>query len=217
MSGQIYFVSGIDTGIGKTYTTGYLAKLWFEQGQNVITQKLIQTGNDDVSEDIEKHREIMGRGWFAEDESKLTMPEIFSYPASPHLATQIDGRDIDFEKIENATQQLANKFDVVLLEGAGGLMVPLTTELLTIDYLVEKNYPIILVSSGRLGSINHTLLSLELLKKRKVALHAVAFNHADDHQDQTIAMDTIQYLKEYLPRYFPTAVWLDIPKLAGHA
>ena len=148
MSGQIYFVSGIDTGIGKTYTTGYLAKLWFEQGQNVITQKLIQTGNDDVSEDIEKHREIMGRGWFAEDESKLTMPEIFSYPASPHLATQIDGRDIDFEKIENATQQLADKFDVVLLEGAGGLMVPLTTELLTIDYLVEKNYPIILVSSA---------------------------------------------------------------------
>ena len=53
MSGQIYFVSGIDTCIGKTYTTGYLAKLWFEQGQNVITQKLIQTGNDDVSEDIE--------------------------------------------------------------------------------------------------------------------------------------------------------------------
>ena len=81
MSGQIYFVSGIDTGIGKTYNTGYLAKLWFEQGQNVITQKLIQTGNDGISEDIERHREIMGRGWFVEDDSKLTMPEIFSYPA----------------------------------------------------------------------------------------------------------------------------------------
>ena len=183
MSGQIYFVSGIDTCIGKTYTTGYLAKLWFEQGQNVITQKLIQTGNDDVSEDIEKHREIMGRGWFTEDESKLTMPEIFSYPASPHLATQIDGRDIDFEKIENATQQLADKFDVVLLEGAGGLMVPLTTELLTIDYLVEKKYPIILVSSGRLGSINHTLLSLEAIQQRGLNLFAMAYNLKDDSQD----------------------------------
>ena len=213
MSGQIYFVSGIDTGIGKTYTTGYLAKLWFEQGQNVITQKLIQTGNDDVSEDIEKHREIMGRGWFAEDESKLTMPEIFSYPASPHLATQIDGRDIDFEKIENATQQLADKFDVVLLEGAGGLMVPLTTELLTIDYLVEKNYPIILVSSGRLGSINHTLLSLEVIQQRGLNLFAMAYNLKDQSQDQRISEDTATYLKRYLELHFPQAQWFDIPAL----
>ena len=213
MSGQIYFVSGIDTGIGKTYTTGYLAKLWFEQGQNVITQKLIQTGNDDISEDIEMHREIMGRGWFAEDESKLTMPEIFSYPASPHLATQIDGRDIDFEKIENATQQLADKFDVVLLEGAGGLMVPLTTELLTIDYLVEKNYPIILVSSGRLGSINHTLLSLEAIQQRGLNLFAVAYNLKDESQDPKISQDTAGYLKRYLNLHFPQTQWIDIPAL----
>ncbi len=213
MSGQIYFVSGIDTGIGKTYTTGYLAKLWFEQGQNVITQKLIQTGNDDISEDIEMHREIMGRGWFAEDESKLTMPEIFSYPASPHLATQIDGRDIDFEKIENATQQLADKFDVVLLEGAGGLMVPLTTELLTIDYLVEKNYPIILVSSGRLGSINHTLLSLEAIQQRGLNLFAMAYNLKDESQDPKISQDTAGYLKRYLNLHFPQTQWIDIPVL----
>ena len=213
MSGQIYFVSGIDTGIGKTYTTGYLAKLWFEQGQNVITQKLIQTGNDDVSEDIEKHREIMGRGWFTEDESKLTMPEIFSYPASPHLATQIDGRDIDFEKIENATQQLADKFDVVLLEGAGGLMVPLTTELLTIDYLVEKKYPIILVSSGRLGSINHTLLSLEAIQQRGLNLFAMAYNLKDESQDPKISQDTAGYLKRYLNLHFPQTQWIDIPAL----
>ena len=213
MSGQIYFVSGIDTCIGKTYTTGYLAKLWFEQGQNVITQKLIQTGNDDISEDIEMHREIMGRGWFAEDESKLTMPEIFSYPASPHLATQIDGRDIDFEKIENATQQLADKFDVVLLEGAGGLMVPLTTELLTIDYLVEKKYPIILVSSGRLGSINHTLLSLEAIQQRGLNLFAMAYNLKDESQDPKISQDTAGYLKRYLNLHFPQAQWIDIPAL----
>ncbi|MEG1032090.1 MAG: dethiobiotin synthase, partial [Acinetobacter sp.] len=91
MTAQVYFISGIDTGIGKTYATGYLAKLWNQQGTKTITQKLIQTGNVDRSEDIEQHREIMQMGWFPEDDSKLTMPEIFSYPASPHLATQIDG------------------------------------------------------------------------------------------------------------------------------
>lgn len=213
MSADIYFISGIDTGIGKTYTTGYLAKLWNAQGQQVITQKLIQTGNVDVSEDIQQHREIMGTGWLPEDESKLTMPEIFSYPASPHLATKLDGRDIDFAKIEAATQQLAEKFEVVLLEGAGGLMVPLTTELLTIDYLEQKKFPVILVSSGRLGSINHTLLSLEALKARGLSLYALAYNLNDESQDPLISKDTSEYLKAYLAKHFPEAQWIDIPIL----
>ena len=213
MTADIYFISGIDTGIGKTYTTGYLAKLWSEHGQQVITQKLIQTGNADVSEDIQQHREIMGIGWLPEDESKLTMPEIFSYPASPHLATKLDGRDIDFDKIEAATQQLAEKFEVVLLEGAGGLMVPLTTELLTIDYLEQKKFPVILVSSGRLGSINHTLLSLEALKARGLSLYALAYNLNDESQDPLISKDTSEYLKAYLAKHFPEAQWIDIPVL----
>lgn len=213
MSAPVYFISGIDTGIGKTYTTGYLAKLWNEQGQKTITQKLIQTGNTDISEDIEQHREIMGMGWFPEDQSKLTMPEIFTYPASPHLATQIDGREIDFQKIADATQQLAEKYEVVLLEGAGGLMVPLTTDLLTIDYIAEKKFSVILVSSGRLGSINHTLLSLEALKIRGLELYALAYNLNDELQDALISQDTAAYLKAYLAQHFPKALWIDIPVL----
>ncbi|NUF85185.1 dethiobiotin synthase, partial [Acinetobacter seifertii] len=190
MSGQIYFVSGIDTEIGKTYATGFLAKLWTEQGKKVITQKLIQTGNADISEDIEKHREIMGQGWFQEDHDKLTMPEIFSYPASPHLATRLDNREIDFQKIENATQTLAERFEIVLLEGAGGLMVPLTTSLLTIDYVAQHQFPVILVTSGRLGSINHTLLSLEALKSRGLKLKALVYNLKDESKDPLISKDT---------------------------
>ena len=213
MSDSVYFVSGIDTGIGKTYATGYLAKLWNTQGQSTITQKLIQTGNVDISEDIEKHRDIMGTGWLPEDHEKLTMPEIFSYPASPHLATQLDGRNIDFEKIEKATEILQQRFDVVLLEGAGGLMVPLTTELLTIEYIVQKQLPVILVSSGRLGSINHTLLSLEALKQRGLSLYALAYNLNDESQDELISKDTAQYLQNYLKQNFPEAKWFDIPKL----
>ncbi|RZG43805.1 dethiobiotin synthase [Acinetobacter wuhouensis] len=214
MTGSVYFISGIDTGIGKTYTTGYLAKLWNEQGKKTITQKLIQTGNVDISEDIEQHREIMGMGWFPEDDSKLTMPEIFSYPASPHLATKIDGREIDFQKIENATVQLAEKYEVVLLEGAGGLMVPLTTELLTIDYVAEKKLPVILVTSGRLGSINHTILSLEALKSRGLELYALAYNLKDQSQDELISKDTADYLKAYLVKHFPNSLWMDIPDIS---
>ena len=211
MTGLVYFISGIDTGIGKTYATGYLAKLWNAQGKKTITQKLIQTGNVDISEDIEQHREIMGMGWFPEDESKLTMPEIFTYPASPHLATKIDGREIDFQKIENATAQLAEKYEIVLLEGAGGLMVPLTTDLLTIDYVAEKKHPVILVTSGRLGSINHTILSLEAIKSRGLELYAVAYNLKDESQDELISKDTATYLKAYLAKHFPNSLWIDIP------
>ena len=214
MTSPVYFISGIDTGIGKTYTTGYLAKLWNEQGKKTITQKLVQTGNTDISEDIEQHRKMMQMGWFPEDESKLTMPEIFTYPASPHLATKIDGREIDFQKIADATRQLTEKYEVVLLEGAGGLMVPLTTELLTIDYIAEQKFPVILVSSGRLGSINHTLLSLEALKSRGLELYALAYNLNDESQDQLISRDTSDYLKGYLAIHFPNAQWIDIPVLS---
>ncbi|MCT8089849.1 ATP-dependent dethiobiotin synthetase BioD [Acinetobacter sp. C_4_1] len=214
MTAPVYFISGIDTGIGKTYTTGYLAKLWNEQGKRTITQKLVQTGNTDISEDIEQHRKMMQMGWFPEDESKLTMPEIFTYPASPHLATKIDGREIDFQKIADATRQLTEKYEIVLLEGAGGLMVPLTTELLTIDYIAEQKFPVILVCSGRLGSINHTLLSLEALKSRGLELFALAYNLNDESQDALISQDTAEFLKNYLARHFPDAQWIDIPVLS---
>lgn len=213
MHHTVYFISGIDTEVGKTYATGYLAKKYLENGQCVITQKLIQTGNKDYSEDILKHREIMGVPLFEEDHQKITMPEIFSYPASPHLSAKLDGRSIDFKKIENATYELVKKFDVVLLEGAGGLMVPLTEELLTIDYIEKNEFPVILVTSGRLGSINHTLLSLEALQQRNIKLHAIAYNLNDESEDQTISVETQRYLKQYVQKQFPAALWFDIPKI----
>lgn len=211
MSADIYFVSGIDTNIGKSFATGYLARQWNEQGFNTITQKLIQTGNKETSEDILCHRHIMGCGILKEDHEKLTMPEIFSYPASPHLATKLDGREINFKKIQDATQRLITEYDRVLVEGAGGLMVPLTEDLLMIDYVKQQNYPVILVTSGRLGSINHTLLSLSILAQYEIPLHALAFNHKDNAKDEVISKDTIRYLKVYLNNHFPEAQWLDIP------
>lgn len=140
------------------------------------------------------------------------MPEIFTYPASPHLATRLDGRELEFAKIEAATKELAQRFEVVLLEGAGGLMVPLTTELLTIDYIAQHQFPVILVTSGRLGSINHTLLSLEALKHRGLSLHALVYNLKDESKDPLISKDTADYLKAYLAKHFPDAQWIDLEK-----
>lgn len=211
MKSQIYFISGIDTDAGKSYCTAWLAGQLGKDGKRVITQKFIQTGNTGHSEDIDLHRRILGTGYLPEDKEGLTMPEIFSYPCSPHLASRIDKRPINFEKIENATRELARRYDTVLVEGAGGLMVPLTETYLTIDYIAEKQYPLIFVTSGKLGSINHTLLSLEAIKHRNIALDTVLYNLYPDVEDKTIQNDTMQYIKQYLSRHFPGTKFEVVP------
>ena len=213
MKENIYFVSGIDTDAGKSYATGIIAKMLMDKGQSVITQKLIQTGNVGYSEDIDLHRKIMNIDYTEEDKQGLTMPEIFSYPASPHLASRLDNRAIDFNKIKRATAELSNLYDTVLLEGAGGLMVPLTEDYLTIDYIVDNNYPLIFVTSGKLGSINHTLLSLEAIRNRNIKLHAVAYNLYPSVEDKTIQNDTRQYIENYLSKHFPDTQIIEIPEI----
>lgn len=211
---KVYFVSGMDTGIGKSYATGFLAREWNKQGIRTITQKFIQTGNTELSEDIELHRRIMGCGLLPEDQERLTMPEIFTYPCSPHLAAEIDKRAIDFQKIEKATQKLSDRYDAVLLEGAGGLMVPLTRNYLTIDYIAEQNLPLIFVASGRLGSINHILLSLEAIERRNITLHTFAYNLFEDRDgDDLIRQDTRNYIENYVHKHFPEAQFVEIPRM----
>lgn len=213
MESNIYFISGIDTDAGKSYCTAWLARQWTDEGKRVITQKFIQTGNTGHSEDIDLHRRIMGTGYLPEDREGLTMPEIFSYPCSPHLAARIDRRPIDFRKIERATNELARRYDRVLVEGAGGLMVPLTEEYLTIDYIAEKGYPLIFVTSGKLGSINHTLLSLEAIAHRRIPLHTVLYNLYPTVKDTTIQEDTHEYIRGYLQKHFPETKFLIVPEL----
>ncbi|WP_433852707.1 dethiobiotin synthase [Stenotrophomonas nitritireducens] len=214
MSGEAIFVSGIDTEIGKTVVTGWLARQWIEQGREVITQKLVQTGCVGASDDILLHRRLMGCGLFDEDRDGSTMPALYAYPASPHLAARLEGRALDLDAIAAATARLRARYGTVLVEGAGGLMVPLTEQLLTIDYVARQGWPVILVTSGRLGSINHTLLSLEAIAARGIALHGIAWNSRDDGSDEVIATESRRYLRECMQARFPRARWYDVPVLA---
>ncbi len=214
MRQNVLFVSGIDTNIGKSYATAYLARLCNAKGIRAITQKFIQTGNPpEYSEDIELHRRLMGTGFLPEDEEGLTKPEIFSYPASPDLASRIDGRAINFDKIKRATETLSARYDLVLLEGAGGLMVPLTPDLLTIDYICREGYPLVFVTSGRLGSVNHTLLSFEAVERRGIPLHTVMYNLYSEGEDRLIQADTKAYICRYLEAHFPDTAFIEVPCL----
>lgn len=211
---KTYFISGIDTDAGKSYCTGWWARELMRQGKNVITQKFIQTGNTDQSEDIVLHRRIMGTGMLPCDIDHTTAPEIFTYPCSPHLAARIDNREIDLTAIDNATKKLEQQHDVVLIEGAGGLMVPLSDHLFTIDYVATRHLPLVLVVHGGLGSINHAILSLEAIKNRGIELPYVLYNRHFDN-DETIAADTHAFLTRYLSHHFPATEIIDVPDLSA--
>ena len=219
---SVLFISGIDTDIGKTYATGLLAKALMHQGVNVITQKLVQTGvaiNQDsgvigIADDIIIHRQLMNLPLQPCDLNFTTCPYRYEKPASPHLSAKLAGQTLNPELITKATQQLQQSYDVVLLEGAGGLLVPITEQLLTLDYIAAQGYPIVLVTSGRLGSINHTLLSLEAIKFRGLEVHSVIYNHIHDNAAQTdaeIANSTVAFLQNYLAENYPNTNWLSLP------
>ena len=91
-------------------------------------------------------------------------------------------------------------------------MVPLNSDTLLIDYICEQDYPIILVSSSKLGSINHTLLSLEVLKKRNMNIIGLVYNQFPN-SDSIITKDSEQIIKKYLKKYFPKSGFVSIPKI----
>ncbi|MDR1594009.1 MAG: dethiobiotin synthase [Prevotellaceae bacterium] len=217
MIGEVIFVTGIDTNIGKTYATGYLAKRFAEEeGCSVITQKLIQTGNSGISEDIITHRKIMGTGLLPEDLDGTTCPIVLSYPASPHLAAQIDKSHINLKKIQKTTATLRKKYDITLIEGAGGIMTPLAENYTTLDYIKEQGFPVFIVTSPRLGSINHTLMTLEMCRYARIEVKGVVYNMFNV-EDELICEATREYIKGYIEKHARSITWIEIIDGTVHA
>ncbi len=196
---ETIFISGIGTNVGKSYATGWLANKMQKEGKKVITLKMIQTGNSGYSEDIEIHRRLMNINILPEDKDFTTAPIIMTYPASPHLAAKIDKCDIDLSKIKDSETKLFKKYDTILMEGAGGLMVPITENYLTIDYIKERNLPLALVTNGQLGSINHTLLSIEAALHRNIKIKYIIYNDFFD-DDKIIAEETRLYMDKIIKK-----------------
>lgn len=207
---RTFFLSGIDTDAGKTYATAFLARRFMSEGCTVATQKFVQTGCVGFSEDIEAHRRLMGIDPLPEDRDLTTAPQIFTHPCSPQLAARLDGRPIDIEAIDRSRELLASRYDVLIIEGAGGLMVPLTDDYFTIDYAAERRLPLVLVTNSRLGSINHTILALEAIERRGCPLAYVIFNHHFDY-DPEITADTLGFVQRYLRKHFPECTLLEMP------
>lgn len=174
------FVTGIDTGVGKTVATGLLARHLLRRGFSVVTQKLVQTGSGEPAEDIVAHRRLMGAPLLDVDRDGTTCPYVFPYPASPHLAARLAGREVDPAVLLAATRTLASRFDRVLVEGVGGVCVPLRPGVTVLDLAATARWPVVVVASARLGSVNHTLLTLEALGSRGLEVRGIVLNRAPE-------------------------------------
>lgn len=150
-----FIVSGTDTGIGKTLLCSVLMAGMPEYSY----WKPIQSGREDGA-DSEMVRSLSG----CVPERILPEAYFFSEPLSPHLAAKIDGI-----RIENENLRLPN-VSPIIIEGAGGLLVPLKENLLYIDVFKQWGFPVLLACRSSLGTINHTLLSLEALRSRGIAI-----------------------------------------------
>ena len=207
-----YFISAIDTDAGKTIVTGLLGRYLKNKDANVITMKMAQTGCLEFSEDIEKHRKIMGVPMLQQDRSGETCPYLFKFPASPHLAADMECVRIDEDQIYQAIQNIKMQYKEVLVEGVGGLMVPINDQVMVVDFVEQNKLPVILVTSGRLGSINHTLLSLEVMQKRSIDVYGVIYNHYPITEPE-ITRDSARVIKSHLKKYYPNALWGEVPVL----
>ncbi|MHB9026942.1 MAG: dethiobiotin synthase [Armatimonadota bacterium] len=182
------FITGTDTGVGKTLVCGCLAGYLQARGMRVITQKWVQTGCREAAEDLLLHRALGGLEEVAELEDALN-PYCFAYPASPHLAAAREGVEIDPEVIAAAYRRLEARFDLVLVEGAGGALVPLTEETLIVDLAAQLGLSALVVVRNGLGCINHALLTVEALRSRNIPLAGLVFNRPEEGGEEEILRD----------------------------
>ncbi|MRR37437.1 dethiobiotin synthase, partial [bacterium] len=157
--GKAIFVTGTDTGVGKTIVTAALARLLREQGVDVgvmkpVTSGCIERGDSLVSEDAELLTWAAG---VPLDEE--CAPYCLRAPIAPSVAASRENVRIDFSRIRNAFETLLTRHDFVLIEGAGGLMVPLSGGLMVADLVLALKLPLLVVARPNLGTINHTVLT----------------------------------------------------------
>lgn len=191
------FVAGTDTEVGKSVVTGLVARDLSERGYKVVTQKWVGTGCSRSSNDIDIHLKIMGKG--RGDFRKflpLMTPYIFKFPASPHLAARLEKRKVDSAKLKKNLKRLRRDFDFVIIEGSGGLLVPLNEKRLLIDVVKSLRLPVILVAPNRIGAINHTLLSIEALKSRKIKIIGIIFNNISKSEDKIVLRDNPRIIEK---------------------
>lgn len=186
------FITGTDTGVGKTIVTAAVATALNAQGINTGVMKPIATGDSDQT------AALSDSDWLTSvtgvcDPPDLIAPYRFRTAAAPLISAARDGQAIEPARIIEAFQALSARHDCVVVEGIGGVLVPVAPALFVADLAKQMGLPVLVVARARLGSINHTLLTLECLRTRGVPILGLVFNDPapPPSSDQSDTVQTI--------------------------
>lgn len=184
------FITATDTNVGKTTISGLLLRFLTQQAIRTGYQKWASTGDAENSADLASCLQMAA---LESDHTMLDLrvPYRFTYPASPHLAAELEHREIDPEGIINAYREMTKRYEVLIVEGVGGLLVPLRRDLLLADLLSRLKLPTIIVARSGLGTINHTLLTIEAMRARQIPIAGIIFTDMAD-ADEVMVQDNIK-------------------------
>lgn len=193
------FITGIGTGIGKTITSAVLVeKLQADYWKPIQSGDLDYTDTDQVRKLVSNKKSV-----FHSEAYRLTQP------FSPHKSAELDGLRIDLNDFN-----LPDTQNQLIIEGAGGLMVPLNDKDLMIDLIQRFEAEVILVSQNYLGSINHTLLSAEILRVKGINIKGIIFCGESDVSSQKVILQHLRIASGYIP-FIPFLTKIQIQKMAS--
>lgn len=207
------FVTGTDTGIGKTWVTAVLVSWFLRQGQRVTVFKPVQTGVGSLAETDPAQvarwlgPDVTGFHWAC---GLWVEP-----PAAPSVA--VAPGQLDPQRLLEQADTLAQACDVLIVEGAGGVLVPLNGETCIADLIQQLGAEAIVVARPNLGTINHTLLTVEALQRRGIPVAGVILNESqpmDEHERQSVAVQTVLQELEHWLSEVTVLGWLAFQKTA---
>lgn len=188
-----YFITATGTDVGKTIVTAGLLRHLRQQGRNAISMKPVQTGADYIDDqwsapDLEVHWKAAAMNPSKEDRARMA-PYTYAPACSPHLAGRLAGTMPDLTTIQQAFIALEAQSDSVLVEGAGGIYAPLNESETMLDLMKQLGLPVIIVAHRGLGTLNHTLLSIEALRHAGLTIAGVVLNEVEAVEPDFIKED----------------------------
>lgn len=175
------FVTGTDTGVGKTIVAATLARLLRMNGASVGVMKPVTSGCREVSGELVSDDALLLSQAAGIGISDDVAPYRLREALAPAVAARIDGVQVDFSVIKASFDRLASSYDYVIVEGAGGLMVPLSGGLLVADLALELGLPLLVVARPGLGTINHTVLTCFAARQMGLQVAGVIVNGMPEH------------------------------------
>jgi dethiobiotin synthetase len=177
------FVTATDTGVGKTEVACALVAEARARGLDAVGMKPAQSGLvPGEPSDADRLREASG----AAEPLEAICPYAFAAPLAPAVAARVEGRQISLPRVLEAARALAARHAAVVVEGAGGLLVPLTERETFADLAVALALPVLVVARAGLGTVNHTALTVEALRRRGLTVAAIVLNRAAPGDDPSV-------------------------------